>query len=63
MTSTTRPSEDDTFASPGALLAVFLDERPGAMDLPILTDDEIAEVVKELRVRLARRPCAAEGRA
>ncbi|MBI3319708.1 MAG: hypothetical protein HYZ89_03885 [Candidatus Omnitrophica bacterium] len=41
--------------SPGELAALFIAERPGAMELSILSEPEIAEVVRQLRRRLLRR--------
>ncbi|PIQ84359.1 MAG: hypothetical protein COV75_02620 [Candidatus Omnitrophica bacterium CG11_big_fil_rev_8_21_14_0_20_63_9] len=41
--------------SPGELTALFVADRPGAMELPILSEPEIAEVVRQLRRRLLRR--------
>ncbi len=44
--------------SPGELAALFVADRPGAMELPVLSEPEIAEVVRQLRRRLLRRRCA-----
>lgn len=41
--------------SAGELAALFVADRPGAMELPILSEPEIAEVVRQLRRRLLRR--------
>ena len=41
--------------SPGEVAALFLADRPGAMELPMLTEPQIAEVVRQLRRRLLRR--------
>ncbi len=46
-----------TEQSPGELAALFVADRPGAMELPILSEPEIAEVVRQLRRRLLRRHC------
>ena len=47
--------------SPGELAALFVADRPGAMELPILSEPEIAEVVRQLRRRLLRRQRARSG--
>ena len=44
---------------PGECAALFVEDRPGAMDLQILTELEIAAVVRQLRVRLRKRVATA----
>lgn len=40
---------------PGELAALFVEDRPGVMELQILTEPEIAEVVRQLQMRLRTR--------